>query len=260
MRVALGIEYAGHGFHGWQSQVGLPTVQAALEAGLSRVANHPIFVVCAGRTDAGVHALQQVVHFDVPASACSRPLSAWVYGTNTHLPDSVRVLWARAVPADFHARFHALARQYVYLIYHSPVSSPLLRERMTWVRAPLCPRRMHEAAQYLVGEKDFSAFRASTCQSVHARRRIMHIAVQKPRPSHIYITIKANAFLHHMVRNIVGSLLLVGREKQPVNWLKTVLHCLDRRQAGQTAPPHGLYLQHVDYPNTLLAMPDLRDP
>lgn len=159
MRVALGLEYAGQRFHGWQSQTGLLTVQSVLESALSCVAHHRVTVVCAGRTDAGVHALAQIVHFDVPDCARTRPLSAWVHGTNTHLPPQVRVFWAQAVRADFHARFSALARQYRYVIYNHPIASPLLYETMTWVRHPLCAARMQTAAQHLLGEKDFSAFR-----------------------------------------------------------------------------------------------------
>lgn len=243
-RIALGLEYDGRRFHGWQSQKsGVRTVQSALEAALSKVAAHPVKVVCAGRTDAGVHASGQVVHFDTEAA---RELRAWVLGCNTQLPDDVSVNWARVVDDAFHARFSARARRYHYIILNRAVRSALHRGRATWHHYQLDAGRMHEAGQVLLGEHDFSAFRAKDCQSKTPFRNVHHLTVTRAG-DWITLDIQANAFLHHMVRNIAGVLIAIGQEQQTTDWAAQVLAARDRRQGGVTAPPDGLYLRTVQY-------------
>jgi len=244
MRIALGIEYDGTGFFGWQRLTHGPSIQAAMEAALSFVADHPVAVTCAGRTDAGVHARCQVVHFD---SEASRDERAWTLGANTRLPVGVSVLWARPTREDFHARFAALARRYRYTILNRAIRPALDARYVTWERRSLDAQRMHAAAQALTGEHDFSAFRAISCQAAHARRCVLGIAVQR-EGERVHVDIEANAFLHHMVRNIVGSLLLVGCGEQPVEWIAQVLGSRDRTQAGPTAPAQGLTFIGPRYP------------
>lgn len=245
MRIALGIEYDGSGFSGWQMQShGTRTVQGVLEHALSIVADEPVQVVCAGRTDTGVHATGQVVHFDTTAE---RPDKAWVLGVNAHLPDDVASLWACAVGDDFSARFSASARLYRYVILNRRARSAVLAGKVTWRYESIDVAAMHEAAQVLIGEQDFSSFRAAACQAEHARRCVHFVNVQR-QGDFIYIDIEANAFLHHMVRNIVGSLLKVGTGEQPVGWIGELLALRDRTQAGITAPADGLYLVKVTYP------------
>lgn len=244
-RIAIGIEYDGTAYSGWQAQGHARGVQAELEAALSRVADHPVGITAAGRTDAGVHALQQVAHFD---SAADRPLQAWVLGANAWTPDDISVLWARAVPDDFHARFGALSRTYVYRILNRPMRPALDRLRVCWRRRELDAGRMHDAAQALVGEHDFSAFRASECQSRTPMRRLTGIAVSR-QGEFVEIEVTANAFLHHMVRNIAGSLIAVGCGDRPVGWIAEILAGRDRTLAGATAPPEGLYFAGVEYPS-----------
>ena len=244
MRIALGIEYDGTGFFGWQRLTHGPSIQAQVEAALSFVADHEVAVTCAGRTDAGVHARCQVVHFDSDAARDER---AWTLGANTRLPVGVSVLWARQVPDDFHARFSARARRYRYTILNRAIRPALDARYVSWERRPLDDGTMHEAAQVLVGEHDFSAFRAISCQAAHARRAVQQISVGR-EGEHVHVDIQANAFLHHMVRNIVGSLFEVGAGERPVEWIAEVLASRDRKRAGATAPSQGLTFIGPRYP------------
>ncbi|WP_243042340.1 tRNA pseudouridine(38-40) synthase TruA [Dyella sedimenti] len=236
MRLALGIEYDGTEFSGWQRLSHGDTVQGALERALSFVAAHPVEVTCAGRTDAGVHGRCQVVHFDTEVH---RDMRGWVLGACSNLPASVAVLWAQPVEPAFHARFSARSRRYRYRILNRPVRAALEARYVTWERQPLDATRMHESAQALVGEHDFSAFRAISCQAAHARREVRAVSVRREEEQ-VIVEIEANAFLHHMVRNIVGSLLPVGRGEQPVAWMRELLEGRDREVAGPTAPASGL--------------------
>ncbi len=244
-RIALGIEYNGSLFNGYQlQQAGTRTIQGELERAISKVANESIRVTCAGRTDTGVHATGQVVHFDTSAE---RLLKAWVQGVNTGLPRDVCVHWAHQVSEDFSARFSALSRRYRYVLFTRQVRSAILGNNVSWCFDELDADKMHRAAQLLLGENDFSAFRAAQCQAKHANRFMKSIQLQRQGP-YIIMDIHANAFLHHMVRNIMGSLMVVGRGEQPVEWVAEVLRSKDRRQAGMTAPAAGLYLVNVEYP------------
>ncbi len=252
MKIALGIEYDGGHFNGWQSQRNGRGVQAVLEAALSRVADHPIQAVCAGRTDAGVHALEQVAHIETSARRTPR---AWVFGTNVNLPPELNVLWARPVAARFHARFSATARHYRYLILNRPTRSALWAGRMTWECRPLDVDRMNAAAHYLIGEHDFSAYRARGCQAKSPIRRIFRLEARR-EGDQVCLEVSANAFLHHMVRNIAGVLMAVGGGKAEPSWAGEVLATRDRALGGVTAPPHGLYLARVDYPPDLFLAED----
>jgi len=243
-RLVLGIEYDGSNFSGWQRQNNQRSVQQAVEQALSRVANHPVIVQCAGRTDSGVHALEQVVHFDV---TIERELHAWILGGNSNLPDDVRITWVKEAVGDFHARYSAIARFYRYIILNRPIKSALLREQVTWCHAPLDVEKMHEAAQHLIGKHDFSSFRAQGCQSKSPFRAMHFIDVYR-QGDNVIIDISANAFLHHMVRNIAGVLMAIGSEKQPVAWTQELLDVKSRKLGGITAPPDGLYLGAVCYP------------
>lgn len=246
-RLAAGLEYDGTGYRGWQIQSHAPSVQAEINNALSVVADAPVECHAAGRTDAGVHATEQVVHFDPPAQ---RSLRSWLLGANSNLPDDINVLWVRPVVADFHARYSAVSRAYRYMILNRDARSALERHRVWWVYHPLNSELMHEAAQQLLGENDFSAFRASACQSRTPMREVTRIAVRRTG-QHICVDIEANAFLHHMVRNIVGSLVRVGQGEAPVEWLGEVLRGRDRKLSGITAPPEGLTLTRVTYPPEL---------
>jgi tRNA pseudouridine38-40 synthase len=243
-RIVLGIEYDGSGFSGWQWQPHRRSVQEALENALSKVANHPITVTCAGRTDAGVHALEQVVHFDTDAE---RNLHAWLLGGNSNLPDEIKITWVKPAISDFHARYSAIARLYQYVILNRPVKSALQGKQTTWCYAPLDAEAMHKAAQRLVGNHDFSSFRAQGCQS-HSPMRIVHFVDVYREGEQVFIQICANAFLHHMVRNIAGVLMDIGVGKQPEDWTLALLAAKNRELGGVTAPPHGLYLASVLYP------------
>jgi tRNA pseudouridine38-40 synthase len=251
-RYALGVEYDGSEYSGWQRLVrpgepdlrGEATVQTTLEQALSFVAGAPIDVICAGRTDSGVHAACQVVHFDSPVE---REPRGWVLGTTSRLPPSVCVRWCVPVAPGFHARFSARARRYRYRILNRPVRPALQRQYLTWERRPLDADAMHRAAQALLGEHDFSAFRTVHCQAPHARRDLQHIALRRDGEV-VEMEVQANAFLHHMVRNIVGSLLLVGRGEQPETWIAELLAGRDRTVAGPTAPSSGLVFVGPRYP------------
>jgi tRNA pseudouridine38-40 synthase len=236
MRIAMGIEYDGTDFFGWQRLKEGPSVQARLEQALSRVADHPVDVSCAGRTDAGVHGRCQVVHFDTPAQ---RDMRGWVLGSCSNLPDSVAVLWAQPVVDDFHARYAARSRRYRYRILNRSVRAALEARYVTWERLPLDAARMHQAAQALLGLHDFSAFRALSCQAKHPHRTVLSVDVRRDG-EYVTLEIEANGFLHHMVRNIVGSLLLVGRGERPVEWMAELLSGCDRQVAGPTGPASGL--------------------
>jgi tRNA pseudouridine38-40 synthase len=245
VRIALGVEYKGTAFCGWQSQAGVRTVQDCVERALSRVADEPVRVVTAGRTDTGVHATGQVVHFD---TGSVRPEYSWLRGANSNLPSDVRVLWIRPVPQRFHARFGAIERAYRYVLYRSTSRPAVLHDLCTWVHYDLDPQLMREAAAALIGGHDFSAFRAAGCQAKTAFRTVRRVTLS--HSGHwLWLDIAADAFLQHMVRNIVGSLVLVGRGERPPDWFQQVLASGDRARAGPTAPPEGLYLTKVTYPD-----------
>ncbi len=245
MRIALGIEYDGTDFCGWQRLSHAPSVQAAVESALSFVADETIEVTCAGRTDSGVHARCQVVHFDTHAERSER---GWVLGANSNLPATVAVRWARAVPDAFHARFGARARRYHYVIVNRAVRPALDARFVTWERGHLDVDIMRTAARALIGEHDFNAFRSVACQANTSMRDVHDITIERVR-DRIDIEIQANAFLHHMVRNIVGSLLPIGRGERPVEWMAELLRGKDRARAGATAPATGLTLLYPLYPD-----------
>lgn len=253
MRIALGIEYNGSDYYGWQHQPGLLTVQGVLETALSKIANEPIFLHCAGRTDAGVHATGQVVHFDTHAK---RHIDAWIWGTNTHLPSSVTVKWAKHVDYQFHARFKAYARRYRYIIYNHPIRPAILANRVSWHYYPLQIEPMQTAASYLIGEQNFTSFRSSQCNSRSPMRNITFVNIQR-QGEFILIDIEANAFLHHMVRNIAGVLMKIGRGVKPPAWMADVIEAKSRQAAAETAPAEGLYLVEVKYPEPyIFPVPD----
>ena len=244
MRIAVGVEYDGTDFAGWERQPGARTVAEVLEHALSEVAAHSVSVVCAGRTDARVHATGQVAHFDT--EAC-RPERAWTLGVNTHLPDDVSVRWACRPGEGFHARFSALRRHYRYVIYNHGTRSPLLRGRSARCRRRLEVAAMRRAARDLLGEHDFSAYRAAGCQARSPVRTVHHLEVER-HGDFVVIDVCANAFLQHMVRNIAGVLQAVGSGERPVGWPASVLASRSRTEGGVTAPPQGLYLRRVEYP------------
>ncbi len=245
MRIAISVEYDGSDFRGWQAQEpGVRTVQAELERALSKIADHPVAVVCAGRTDAGVHGLGQVVHFDTDAV---RPEHAWAMGSNSNLPRDVAVRWVQPVSDGFHARFSAIARRYRYLIANRRYRPAIASRRETWCHKPLDAERMHAAGQVLLGEHDFSSYRAMQCQARHPIRAIYALSVRR-EGEHVILEVEANAFLHHMVRNIAGVLMAIGAGERPFDWAAEVLEARDRTQGGVTAPPDGLYFLKVSYP------------
>jgi len=243
MRIALGVEYDGKPYCGWQSQAEGLTVQDTVQAALSQIAGAPISVIAAGRTDTGVHALEQVIHFD---TTVERPLTAWVRGANALLPDSIAVRWAHPVPDEFHARFSAHGRSYRYLLINRPVRSAIHAGKAGWFHAPLDIEAMQTAAQYLLGEHDFSAFRASQCQAKSPVKYLNNIDIYQEGEMLVF-ELSANAFLHHMVRNIVGCLVYVGKGKYPPQWLAEVLESRERRLAAPTFAPDGLYLRRISY-------------
>lgn len=244
IRIAMGIEYDGSAFHGWQLQDNQRTVQGQLERAIGRVADHAVCAHCAGRTDAGVHAIEQVIHFDTRAERSKR---SWVLGTNVNLPPDVNVLWASPVNAEFHARFSATARHYLYRILSRPTRSSLLRNQTVWVHRALDPDVMCRAGSDLVGEHDFSSFRALGCQAKSPVRHVHYISLERCGEV-LELRIGADGFLHHMVRNIAGVLMAIGFGDQPVSWVRELLRIRDRRHGGVTAPPQGLYFLRADYP------------
>jgi tRNA pseudouridine38-40 synthase len=244
MRIAIGIEYDGTAYNGWQRQRSGLGVQERLEQAIAGVADEPVEVTCAGRTDAGVHASGQVAHFDTVAERSER---GWLLGANSNLPGDICVTWVKPVGNEFHARFSATARRYRYCILNRLVRSALYRRRAWWVHQDLDHRRMHDAAQALLGEHDFSAFRAAGCQASKAVREVTGISVIRDG-DWIVLDITANAFLQHMVRNIAGTLVAIGRGDEDTDWAGRVLAGRDRSGAGMAAPPHGLTLVRVYYP------------
>jgi tRNA pseudouridine38-40 synthase len=247
VKIALGVEYEGTSFCGWQTQASCITkrsIQTCLVESISQVANMPVIIVGAGRTDAGVHAIQQVLHFE---TVTQRSIRTWVFGINAFLPPEIRILWAKIVPDHFDARRSALSRRYRYVIYNHALRPSLLRHYVTWIPQALNAERMHQAAQHWVGEWDFSSFRARGCQSRSPVRRVDEIQVER-RGHLIYIEVRANAFLYHMVRNMVGVLLKIGQAQAMPEWALEVLYERRRSAAGVTAPPQGLYLLQIEYP------------
>ena len=244
MHIAMGIEYDGSQYHGWQSQPGLHTIQESVEKALSVVADSEIQVHCAGRTDTGVHATNQVIHFETDVE---RSVRAWVYGLNSNLPKDICVRWVKFVNKDFHARFSALSRRYRYIIYNNAIRPAVFRSSMTWQYRQLNHQLMHQGAEYLIGEHDFTSFRSVECQSNTPMRHVSAISVKRFNDI-VVIDVTANAFLHHMVRNIAGVLINVGSGKKSPSWVKEVLDAKDRKLGAETAPPYGLYLVNVTYP------------
>ena len=242
-RIAIGIQYDGTPWQGWQTQAHGLTVQDTLQAAIRKFALQEIPIQCAGRTDTGVHAIAQVAHFDTDVV---RTMQSWVRGVNSFLPPSIAIRWAQEVEPDFHARFSAVGRTYHYYLYNNPVRSPLLQGRAGWAFRPLDASRMQDAAQHLVGRHDFSAFRAAQCQASSPVRSMQSVDVER-NGDLLRFTLTANAFLHHMVRNIVGSLIAVGSGAQPVSWIAELLASADRTLAAPTFMPDGLYLANIDY-------------
>ena len=245
MRIALGIEYDGTAYNGWQRQKTGLGVQQRVEEALGLVADHPVEVTCAGRTDTGVHATGQVVHFDTTSTRQDR---GWLLGANSNLPDDISVMWSHRVEDDFHARFSATGRNYRYRILNRLERSALYRHRAWWVYADLDAERMHRAAQALVGRHDFSAYRAAGCQASTATRDITSLSVTRDK-DWVRLQVTANAFLQHMVRNITGTLVTIGCGDESEEWAAEVLQGRDRKKGGAAAPPHGLTLVNVGYPN-----------
>ncbi len=253
MKIALGVEYDGSGYNGWQTQPDMPSVQDALQDALSEIAGQRIAVTAAGRTDTGVHALEQVVHFDTDTH---RPLNAWVRGANALMPRDIAVLWAHEVGEDFHARFSAEARSYQYVLVNRPARVGVHHAKVGWFHAPLDVVDMREAAQYLLGEHDFSSFRAAECQAKTPVKTMTRLDIRQQGDT-IFFDLTANAFLHHMVRNIVGCLVYVGKGKHPPLWMKEVLEQRNRIHAAPTFAPDGLYLKRIHY-DPKWGLPQLR--
>lgn len=246
MRVALGIEYDGSHYNGWQSQKDGIGIQTILEQALSSVADHSVSIICAGRTDTGVHAIGQVVHFDTGALRTAR---SWVLGANANLPGDISVIWAVEVSDDFHARFSATSRAYRYIILNRPIRPAILANKVSWEHRPLDIDKMQTAGNFLLGEHDFTSYRAAQCQSKSPVRNITSLRVSRDN-DFVFIDIEANAFLQHMVRNIAGVLMTVGAGEEDAAWSQLVLDKRDRTQGGVTAPPDGLYFMKVGYPES----------
>lgn len=243
MKIALVLEYNGERYHGWQSQPACISIQSELEAALTKIACGRVEVITAGRTDAGVHALYQVVHFE---TSTQRPLNAWVRGTNALLPDDIAVLWASEVGKEFHARYCALERRYLYCLLNHPVRPAVHQRKVGWFHKPLDLEKMQEAASMLVGEHDFSAFRTAECQARNPVRNLTMLEIAQY--GHLFIfEFRANGFLHHMVRNIVGSLVYIGQGKCSTKWMQMLLQSRDRKLAAPTFSPQGLYLAGITY-------------
>jgi len=244
-RFVASVSYSGDGYHGWQRlKAGLPTVQSVVESAIEKVANHSIETACAGRTDAGVHACHQVIHFE---SNALRTAHNWVFGINRYLPSNIVVNWVKPINDRFHARFSALSRRYMYIIYNHIIRPIHLTKEVTWYHKELTLSLMEEGAQYLIGEHDFNAYRTVHCQAQHSVRCVKHLTIEQ-KGNFIVLDIKANGFLHHMVRNIVGVLISIGNKQRAPLWAKEVLDSKDRRCGGITAPPYGLYFSDVNYP------------
>jgi len=243
-RIALAVEYDGQGFCGWQRQPHCHSVQAEVEQALGQIAQHPVTVYCSGRTDTGVHAAAQIVHFE---TELDRPLKAWTFGANTHLDRRVAIHWAAEVSDDFHARFSALDRSYRYTVFNRSTRPGYQAGTMGWERVPLDADRMHRAAQALVGEHDFSSFRSAECQANHAIRLLKRIAVRREQ-DRVIVDVTANGFLHNMVRILTGCLLAIGRGERPENWMATLLDARDRTEGGVTITPQGLCFLQPTYP------------
>jgi tRNA pseudouridine38-40 synthase len=252
-RLAAGVEYHGSAYAGWQAQASLTTIQSFVENAFAAVANSPVSVVCAGRTDAGVHARGQILHFDTDVV---RSLRGWTLGANSHLPRDISIAWVRPVPAHFHARYSAEARTYRYFIFNRPVRSALAEGKAAQIHRPLELARMQAAAPALVGEHDFSAFRSAECQAKSPVRRLTALSVERDG-DWVTIEVTANAFLHHMMRNIAGLLIAIGRGDEEPEWAEQVLRGRDRTLGAATAPPEGLYLWSVAYP-AAFGLPDVR--
>lgn len=243
-KVVLVLEYNGANYRGWQTQKNnKKTIQAYVEKAISKVANHPVSIICAGRTDAKVHASAQVIHFETSAEREER---AWVFGVNTHLPSDIAVIAASQIDDDFHARFSAVSRRYRYVIYSSPLRPAILSDEVTWTYKKLDVLRMEEAARSFIGTHDFSSFRAAGCQSHSPVRTILHFDVFE-LGRYIVLDVMANAFLYHMIRNFAGVLMAIGAEEKPIEWAQDVLDAKNRAGAGITAPAAGLYFVHAGY-------------
>ena len=243
MKIALALEYDGHNYCGWQKQPDCNTIQSQLESALSSIANNPIQVVAAGRTDTGVHAFCQVVHFETHVV---RPLTAWVRGVNARLPSDISVLWAIEVDSDFHARFSAVERTYLYYLLSRSTRPGIFHGKIVWTHYSLDLKKMRAAASFLVGEHDFSAFRSSECQAKNATRKLIRLDIRQHRNFFVF-EFCANAFLHHMIRNILGNLIYIGRGKYSPEWISVLLEKRDRTLAAPTFAPDGLYLSNVRY-------------
>jgi tRNA pseudouridine38-40 synthase len=246
MIIALGVEYLGSHYNGWQRQSHAPSVQQHVEQALSKIANQPIAVFCAGRTDSGVHGLGQVIHFETEVQ---RPAKAWIEGANCHLPHDISIVWAQEMPENFHARFSAVSREYRYVIFNSKQKPAVLHDMVTWVKQPLDVAAMSEAAKCLHGEQNYATFQAASCQSPTSFRNIIYLQVTR-KGDYVFIDICANAFLHHMVRNIAGALIEVGKGWKPVQWMTQILAEQDRTKAAATAPASGLYFVRANYPKS----------
>lgn len=244
MKIAMRVEYNGVGYSGWQSNPGVTTVQERVEMAISKVANHPVKVICAGRTDTGVHGVGQIIHFETESQ---RTITSWIMGCNTYLPKDISISWANSVSEDFHARFSAEKRRYRYVIFNRKVRPALLQDRVTWEYRPLDEKRMFEASRHLLGTHDFTSFRDSQCQAHSPVRTVLRLDITR-RQEMVLIDIEANAFLHHMVRNVSGVLLAIGRGEKEPDWAKEVLEARDRTVAGVTAASGGLYFMEVSYP------------
>ena len=251
----MGVEYNGQNYCGWQYQDHSPSVQQTVEQAISVVANHPVRVFCSGRTDTGVHGLGQVIHFD---SESRREPHSWVFGSNANLPKDIAILWAKEVSAEFHARYSALGRIYRYVILNRRIRPALLDTRASWDYRPLDEQRMREAARHLIGEHDFSSYRALACQAKSPVRHLLRLDVSR-HGDLVILELEANGFLHHMVRNIAGVLMTIGAGEADILWSRQVLEERDRTRGGITAPPDGLYFVGVRYPPAF-AIPELLSP